>query len=105
MIESLSEGSNIEEFIEENESVLIYFRADWCGACKAYVDILEEVEKNNSNLKIFKIDVEEYPELADDYSISSLPALIYFRGGEMVWKETGALPRRKIESMIQGGQD
>ena len=84
---------NKEEFdvvIKENEIVLIDFYATWCGPCKMFAPILEEFsEKKKGEIEVYKIDVDENPELCGRLNITSIPTLLFFKNGNLIFKELG----------------
>ena len=84
---------NKEEFdvvIKENEIVLVDFYATWCGPCKMLAPILEEFsEKTKGEIEVYKIDVDENPELCGRLNITSIPTLLFFKNGNLIFKELG----------------
>jgi thioredoxin 1 len=95
----------IEQFnkiIESTEKVLIDFYADWCGPCKMMGPIIEEICEDNlqDDLKICKVNVDKNSELAQKFSILSIPTLIYFKNGEISAKVTGVRPKEEILKLL-----
>jgi thioredoxin 1 len=99
MIKTLTTDS-FDEVISGHFSVLVEFGAEWCGACKSFIRVLEGLDKDRTDVVFATVDVGEEPAIADRFGITSLPVLIFFKDGAEVWKECGVLPRRKLESMI-----
>lgn len=62
-----------------NEDLVIYFTAKWCGPCKMMVGVLEEYAKEEDVVKVIKIDVDEYPELANHFEVQSIPTFIKYK--------------------------
>ena len=80
------------QIISGNQLVLVDFYATWCGPCKMMHPILEQLkEKQADRLRIIKIDVDKNPALATQYQIQSVPTLIAFREGNVLWRQSGAL--------------
>ncbi|MCX8167067.1 MAG: thioredoxin [Candidatus Micrarchaeota archaeon] len=83
--------------------VLVDFYADWCGPCRFLSPILEEIEKEKSvkGLKIVKVNVDEETDLAEEYSVMSIPTLYLFLNGKEVGKQIGALPKERLLAWLR----
>ncbi len=93
MIQQLNE-SNFQDTIKNNEVVLVDFYADWCGPCQALHPILEALDSEfEGKAVISKINVDKNPELSQQFEVRSIPALLYFKNGEMVSKQNGLQPK------------
>lgn len=80
------------QIISGNQLVLVDFYATWCGPCKMMHPVLEQLkEKQADRLRIIKIDVDKNSSLATQYQIQSVPTLIAFREGNVLWRQSGAL--------------
>jgi len=81
----LKNEKEFDEFIKNNNFVVVDFFANWCGPCKMMSPNLEEVQndKDYQDVKIVKVDVDENMELANRYQIYSIPALYFFKGGNL----------------------
>ena len=88
-------NEKFEELIKEK--VLVDFYANWCGPCKM---IAPELEKVESNIKVVKVDVDEYEELARTYGVMSIPTLILFEEGKEVKRNIGFMDKDRIEKFI-----
>ena len=98
----LNEKNFESEVLKSDKPVLIDFWATWCGPCKMLSPVLEKIdEKFEENLKILKVDIDKFPELANKYNIMSVPTLIFFENGEIVRQETGFMPEEKIMEFIK----
>lgn len=84
-----------ENVLNSQESVLVKFGADWCGPCKAIAPTLEEVASEGKN-KIFEVDVDESPELAQRFNVRGIPALLYFKDSEVKDSFVGVRPKSAI---------
>lgn len=88
------------EVLKAEGTVLIDFWATWCGPCRMLSPIVDEVASEHTDVKVGKINVDEQPELAQQFGIMSIPTLIVFRNGQKVNESIGLIPKEKIEELI-----
>ena len=89
------QNENFNELIKEK--TLVDFYANWCGPCKM---IAPELEKVESNVKVIKVDVDEFEELARTYGVMSIPTLVLFENGKELKRTIGFVDKDKIEKFI-----
>ena len=91
------------EFVNEiNDGlVLIDFYADWCGPCKMLTPILEEINKENKDVRIIKVNIDDSRFLASYYQIQSIPTLVLLKNGQFLNKMIGFRPKKMIEELIE----
>ena len=93
--------SSFKEIIKSNPMVLIDFSADWCGPCKALAPILKEVKNEvGDQIKIVKIDVDRNQALANKFRVMGVPTLILYKKGELVWRQSGLVPKHDLLAVI-----
>lgn len=94
------------EFINEiNEGlVLVDFYADWCGPCKMLSPILEQINNEDENVKIIKVNIDDSKFLANYYQIQSIPTLILLKNGQFLNRITGFRPKKTIQELIEKGK-
>ncbi|MEM5871988.1 MAG: thioredoxin [Candidatus Aenigmatarchaeota archaeon] len=93
---------NFNEFVQNNKLVLIDFYADWCGPCKALSPIIEELEKEMKGKVAFgKINVESSEKTSSKYGIMAVPTMIVFKGGKLVDRFEGLMPKEIIKKRLE----
>ena len=94
--------ANFDELLSSNKVVVADFWATWCGPCKAMGPSIDELAAQyEGQALIGKVDVEENNDLAEKYAIRSVPTIIFFKDGEMVDKQVGAVPKAVLEDKIK----
>ena len=93
-------GSTIGQTIKDNEIVLVDFWAEWCGPCKRFGPVFEDSSENHPDVVHAKVDTEAEQELAAELQIFSIPTLMAFREGVLVFSQPGALPPAALEELI-----
>ena len=90
--------SNYKEILAEGKPVVVDFWAPWCGPCRMVSPVLDEIQSENPDkITILKLNVDENPELAMKYQITSIPAMKVFQGGEVKTTIIGAKPKFALE--------
>ena len=88
------------EIMDSEKTVLLDFWASWCAPCRMVVPIIEEIAGERSDIKVGKINVDEQPELASEFSIMSIPTLVVMKNGKIVQQVSGARPKNAILEML-----
>lgn len=89
------------EVIQSEKKVLLDFWASWCGPCRMVVPIIEEIARERPDIKVGKVNVDEQPELARQFAVSSIPMLVVMENGKIVNQAVGARPKNAIVEMLQ----
>lgn len=88
--------------LESDKLSLIDFWAEWCGPCRAIGPVVEELSKEyNGKVNVGKVNVDQNPNLSVNYGITSIPAILFIKGGKVVDKQIGAVPKSVLDKKIQ----
>ena len=96
---------NFADTIEDNDVVLIDFWADWCGPCKRFSPIYEEASTRNDDVVFAKVDTEENQDLSAALEIQSIPTIMAFRSGSLVFRQSGLLNGKQLDDLIKQIKD
>ena len=98
----LSEQNFDEEVKKSDKKVLVDFYADWCGPCKMMAPTIEKIEEEVSEYaKVGKVNVDDSPEIAEEFGIMSIPTLLIFENGEVIHKHVGVTDKDTLMSELK----
>ncbi|MCD8323515.1 MAG: thioredoxin [Clostridiales bacterium] len=89
-----------EEVMNSDKPVLLDFWATWCGPCRMVGPVLEEIAAERSDIKVGKVNVDEEPELAKEFQVSSIPMLVVIKNGEITNRTVGAQPKASLLALL-----
>ena len=93
------------DVINSNQLTLVDFYATWCGPCKMMHPVLEQLKADlGDSIRIIKLDVDKSCDIAEAYRIQSVPTLMRFRGGDMLWRQSGAMRLADLKATISNYQ-
>ncbi len=96
---AVTDASFQSDVLEHDKPIMVDFWAEWCGPCRAVSPILDKIaEENSDKLDIVKLNVDDNPETAMKYGITSIPAMYVFEKGEVVKRVIGAKPKPALEA-------
>ena len=90
------------EVLDSDKLTVIDFWAEWCGPCRAIGPVIEELSKEYAGkVNVGKVNVDSNPNLSVNYGITSIPAILFVKGGKIVDKQIGAVPKSVLDKKIQ----
>lgn len=95
---TVTDATFTDDVLNSSETIMVDFWAEWCGPCRAVSPILDQIASEHADkIKIVKLNVDDNPQMALKYNITSIPAMKVFRGGEVVKTVIGAKPKPALE--------
>jgi len=94
--------SNFDELVlKSDKPVLVDFWAEWCGPCRMVGPVVEEIAKEyDGKARVGKVDVDSNPDISVKFGIRNIPALLFFKNGEIVDKQVGAVPKSVLTEKL-----
>ena len=93
---------NFKEEIASEQKTLVDFWAPWCGPCRMLSPVVDEIAETATDFKVGKVNVDEHPDIAREYSIAAIPTLLIFKNGELIGKTVGLSDKEEILALVKG---
>ena len=90
-----------QEVLKADKPGLVDFWAEWCGPCQMMLPVIEELAKEQTDIKVCKVNVDEQMELARQYRVMSIPTFLVFKNGKIIAQTLGAQPKEKLLELIR----
>ena len=100
-VQEIASSEFENEVLNSDKKVLVDFYATWCGPCKIISPIIEEVAKENPEVKFVKVDIDANQELAEKYGVVYIPTLVVIENGKEITKSVGAISKEEILNLIK----
>ena len=101
MNETTNKTETFNDIINGDTPVLVDFFAEWCGPCKLMKPILEELRaKMGDEIRIIKVDIDKSPVASSNYNVTSVPTLMLFQKGKILWRQPGVTPAVSLQKII-----
>lgn len=94
-------AENFEQTVNQPGIVLVDWWAEWCGPCRMFAPIFEGAAARHGDVVFGKVDTEDQPELGGAFAIRSIPTLMAFRDGILVFEQAGALPAQAVDELLR----
>ncbi|MEJ7643890.1 MAG: thioredoxin [Chryseolinea sp.] len=93
--------SSFADLVNRDSPTFVDFSAEWCGPCKMMAPILEDLKsKVGDRVHIIKIDIDKNPQAAEVYQVQSVPTLMLFKSGKVLWRQSGVVPTEQLKRII-----
>jgi thioredoxin 1 len=104
-VQEVNDTNFESEVLQSPEPVLVDFWAPWCGPCRQIAPLIEELAgEYKGSAKVTKLNVDEAPNAAQNYGVSSIPTLMVFKGGEVVDRFVGVQPKARLQQAIDAAK-
>lgn len=101
MTEHITSSDWQDKVLNADKPVLVDFFATWCGPCKAVAPVVDEIATEEAGrADVYKIDIDQNPDIASQYGVMSIPTFIVFKDGQPVNKQLGAMPKQQLQAML-----
>lgn len=97
---TITKNNFASEVLQSDKTVLLDFWASWCGPCRMLSPIVDQVADERPDVKVGKVNVDEQPELAGQFGIMSIPALLVFKDGKLVNQAVGSRPKASVLALL-----
>jgi thioredoxin 1 len=105
LVTEIDDASFEEKVLNSGNNVVVDFWAPWCGPCRALSPIMDEIAEETKNVTFYKVNIDNSTAFAAKFGVRSIPALLLFKGNELVDKHIGAAPKDQVKELIEQAFD
>lgn len=104
-VAEFSDSTFSQDVLQSSQPVLVDFWAPWCGPCRMIAPVIEQLAAENvGSIKIGKINIDDSPDVAQSYGVSSIPTLMIFKNGEVVERFVGVQPKARLQEALDAAK-
>ncbi len=89
-----------EEVMQSDKPVLVDFWATWCGPCRMLAPFIKQIAEENPDIKVCKVNVDEEPQLAQQFNVTGIPTVLVIKNGMVTEKSVGFVPKQKLLELV-----
>ncbi len=101
MVKEVNGLNELDVLVKNNNKVLIDLYATWCGPCKMLSPIVDKVSEDCKDVLVLKTDIDENPDIANEFGVEAIPTLLIFENGKLKNKNVGFIPEAKIKELLK----
>lgn len=103
-VTTFTDDNFVDEVLQSDQPVLVDFWAPWCGPCRQIAPLVDEIAREQSDVKVGKLNIDESPKYSQSYGVTAIPTLMIFKGGQVVEKFTGIQTKQRLEQALQAAR-
>lgn len=100
MAVNVNDSTFDSEVLKSDKTTVVDFFATWCGPCRMLSPVLDELSEEHPEIKLCKVDIDRSPELTERFKITSVPTVLFFKGGEVKHKSVGYVDKDDLAALI-----